>query len=97
MKVSDIVELDKKRVKVYIDGEYAFVLYKGELRDYGVKLGEVISDENYEAIISELLPKRATKRAMNLLQKKNIRIIYYIIRKEKIMLVLIQIILIMKI
>ena len=71
MIVSDILELDKKRSKVFIDGEFAFVMYKGEFRDYGIKLEAEISDETYESIISVLLPKRATKRAMNLLQKRD--------------------------
>lgn len=71
MQITDIVEVDKKRTKVYIDGEYAFVLYKGELRDYGIKAGNQISDSTYEEITTVLLPKRATKRAMNLLQKKD--------------------------
>ena len=36
MIVTDIIFLDKKRDKVYIDDEFAFVLYKGELRTYGI-------------------------------------------------------------
>lgn len=71
MIVSDITELDKKRVKVFVDGEFAFVLYKGELRDYSIKLNSEISSAVYEEINGTLLPKRATKRAMNLLQKKD--------------------------
>ncbi|WP_022776729.1 regulatory protein RecX [Butyrivibrio sp. AE3009] len=71
MTVTDLVELDKKRCKVYLDGEFAFVLYKGELRDYGIKQNAEVDDESYRAITEELLPKRATKRAMNLLQKKD--------------------------
>ena len=71
MIVTDITEFDKKRSKVYIDGEYAFILYKGELRDYSIKVGSEISNIAYNEIVEELLPKRATKRAMNLLQKKD--------------------------
>ncbi len=71
MIVSDIVELDKKRSKVFIDGEFAFVMYKGEFREYGIKLEAEISEETYESIVTVLLPKRATKRAMNLLQKRD--------------------------
>lgn len=71
MVVSEIVELDKKRCKVYLDGEFAFVMYKGELRDYGIKQNAELDDTSYRAITEELLPKRATKRAMNLLQKKD--------------------------
>ena len=71
MIVSEIVELDKKRCKVFIDGEYAFVLYKGELRDYCIKQGAEINESVYEEIISVVLSKRAKLRAMNLLQKKD--------------------------
>ncbi len=71
MIISDIVEFDKKRSKVFIDGEFAFVMYKGELREYGIKLEAEISEETYDSIITVLLPKRATKRAMNLLQKRD--------------------------
>ena len=71
MIISDIIEFDKKRSKVYIDGEFAFLLYKGELRDYNIKINNELSESAYEMITKELLPKRAIKRAMNLLQKKD--------------------------
>lgn len=71
MKISDIVELDKKRDKIYIDGEFAFVLYKGELRDYGIRKDGFLTEEDFLEISNVLLPKRATKRAMNLLLKKD--------------------------
>ena len=71
MQITDIVELDKKRSKVFIDGEFAFVLYKGELRDYKIKTGEMLSDSAYEEITGTVLTKRARLRAMNLLQKKD--------------------------
>ena len=71
MVISDIQEFDKKRSRIYIDGEFAFLLYKGELKDYGISIDAVISDEDYLEITGSLLPKRATKRAMNLLQKRD--------------------------
>lgn len=71
MTITDIVELDKKRCKIFIDGEFAFVLYKGELREYDIKSGNEISESVYESINSEVLSKRAKLRAMNLLQKKD--------------------------
>lgn len=71
MTITDIVELDKKRCKVYIDGEFAFVLYKGELREYGIGLNLEISETTYEEITGTLLSKRAKLRAMNLLQKRD--------------------------
>lgn len=71
MIISSIVEFDKKRNKIFIDGEFAFVLYKGELRSFGIKEGENIPEETYLEITKTLLPKRATKRAMELLTKKD--------------------------
>ncbi len=71
MIVTEIVEFDKKRSKIFIDGEFLFLLYKGELRDYGIKKDSPLSDETYNEITEELLPKRAIKRAMNLLLKKD--------------------------
>ncbi len=67
MKVTRILELSKSRSKVYIDEEFAFVLYKGELRLYHVREGEELSEEDYNKIILEVLPKRAKLRAMNVL------------------------------
>lgn len=71
MFVTDIVEIDKKKSKVYIDNEFAFALYKGELHSYHIKKDTEISVADYEIITKELLPKRATKRAMNLLKERS--------------------------
>ena len=71
MTITDIVEFDKKRCKVFIDAEFAFVLYRGELKEYGIKTGAEISETVYEEIISVVLSKRCKLRAMNLLQKKD--------------------------
>ena len=71
MTITDIVEFDKKRCKVFIDGEFSFLLYKGELRDFSIKTGANISDSTYKEIIEGVLYKRCKLRAMNLLQKKD--------------------------
>ena len=70
MRVTQIVELSKTRSKVYIEQEFAFVLYKGELRLYHVREGEDISEQDYRTIMEEVLPKRAKLRVMNLLQSR---------------------------
>ena len=69
--VTKIEELDKKRSKIYINHEFAFVLYKGEILQYKIKTEEIIEDSIYETIRKEILPKRAKKRCLNLLQKKS--------------------------
>lgn len=70
MVVTQIAELSKSRCKVYIDQEFAFVLYKGELRLYKVAEGKEISQKDYEELTRVVLPRRAKLRAMNLLQKR---------------------------
>ena len=69
--VTKIEELDKKRSKIYINQEFAFVLYKGEIVQYKLKTEEAIEESIYETIRKEILPKRAKKRCLNLLQKKS--------------------------
>ena len=71
MIVTDIVELTKSRSKVYLDGEFAFVLYKGELRLYHIAKGTELSEEDCEEIMHKILPKRAKKRCLMLLQKRD--------------------------
>ena len=68
--VTKIEELDKRRSKVYINQEFAFVLYKGEIVRYRLKNEKAIEDSTYQTIRIEVLPKRAKKRCLNLLQKK---------------------------
>ena len=45
MKITGIEEVSKSRSKIDIDNEFAFVLYKGELRLYQIVLGEEISEK----------------------------------------------------
>lgn len=71
MEITQIIPLDKKRSKVYIDGEFAFVLYRGELAGLGIKEGGSLDESSYLEITQNLLPKRCIKRAMNLLQKRD--------------------------
>ena len=70
MIVTDIVQLSGKRYKIFIDGEFAFVLYKGELRPLRINIGEELPEETYDTIVSEIIPKRAKLRAMHLLEKR---------------------------
>ena len=70
MTVTGIKEITKSRMKIDIDGAFAFVLYKGELRIYGIKENQELREENYQNILIEVLPKRAKLRAMNLLKSR---------------------------
>ena len=70
MIVTDITELSKSKYKIFIDDAFAFVLYKGELRQYGIKKDEQINKETYDEIITKVIKKRAKLRAMHLLEKR---------------------------
>lgn len=71
MNVTEIIEFTKKKVKIYLDGELAFALYKGELSTYNIKLNEQIGESDYETLVNEVLVKRAKLRAMNLLKSRS--------------------------
>ena len=71
MIVTKICNSSKSRFEIFIDDEFAFVLYKGELRLYGIEIGKEISSEHYNEITKKVLPKRAKLRAMNLLTKRD--------------------------
>ena len=71
MIITGIEEITKSRSKVFIDGEFAFVLYKGELRHFHLKPDTELDEGDYAKIMEEILPKRAKVRAMNLLLKKD--------------------------
>ncbi len=70
MIITAIEEITKSKSKVFLDGEFAFALYKGELREYHMEVGKELSEAAYEEILRKVLPKRAKLRAMNLLQKR---------------------------
>ena len=70
MTVTQLTALGKGRYKVYIEDRPAFVLYRGELNRLGIREGEGITEGNLREIQEEILPLRAKKRAINLLQKR---------------------------
>ena len=48
MTVSKIEPLSKSRYKVFIEGQFAFTLYKGELSRYHIAEDNRIDEEVYE-------------------------------------------------
>ncbi|MCI6551948.1 MAG: recombination regulator RecX [Lachnospiraceae bacterium] len=70
MTVTGIEEAGKKKVRIFIDDEFAFVLYKGELRRYRISEGSEIGEGEYSEIMQEVLPRRAKLRSMNLLKAR---------------------------
>ena len=68
MEVTKTEALTKTKYKVELDGEFAFVLYKGELSRFGIAEGAKLPEETVEKIRTEIILKRAKLRAMHLLE-----------------------------
>lgn len=71
MIITQICDISRSRSRIDIDGQSAFVLYKGELRRFHLREGQEISMGSYQEIMTDLLPKRAKLRCMNLLQSRD--------------------------
>ena len=70
MTVTNIDPEGRTKYAVYVDGEFAFSLYKGELSRYRITAGKELPEGIYEEIMRILLPKRAKLRCMNLLKSR---------------------------
>ena len=71
MIVTQMIGISRARYKVYVDGQFAFILYKGELREFGIEEEKEISESCSQQIMTQVLPKRAKKRALNLLESRD--------------------------
>lgn len=69
MQIIQIAELDKKRIRIFLEDGRNFVLYKGEGRRFALEEGAELSEEQYEEICKDILIKRARRRTMHLLEK----------------------------
>lgn len=67
MIVTKIEAVTKTRHKVYLDGRFAFALYKGELSKYHISENVDLPEESYLTIRKDVVLKRAKLRAMHLL------------------------------
>lgn len=68
MTVTQTEPCGKNRCRIYLDGEPAFILYRGEMKRLDIREGAHISGETVETIHSEILYRRARMRAMHLLE-----------------------------
>lgn len=68
MIVTKIEPCTKTKFKIYLDETFAFVLYKGEVSRFCIKIGEELSPETEQKIRQEVILKRAKLRAMHLLE-----------------------------
>lgn len=69
MYVTKIEPVTKAKYKVFLDEQFAFVLYKGELSRYKIQEDAHLSEDTIQEIKKEILEKRAKLRAMHLLER----------------------------
>ena len=68
MRQVKVEPVTKTKFRIYLDGQFAFVLYKSELSSCHLKDGESIEEEQVQAILKDIVLKRAKQKAMALLQ-----------------------------
>jgi regulatory protein len=71
MVITQIVKVSNSKFKIYLDQEYAFTLYIGELRRYHMTENEDLPREIYEKLTGEILPKRAKQRCLHRLEARD--------------------------
>ena len=70
MIVKAVVPVDKRKCKVFLGEDFAFVLYKSEAARFHIEEENDLSEQTYEKIKEEILLKRARDRALYLLQSQ---------------------------
>ena len=61
--------MTKGKIRVRLDTGLTCILYRSEQRQINAYEGSSLTWEQYEILVHEILGKRATKRAMHLLEK----------------------------
>ena len=67
MTVTKIEPVTRKRFRVFVDGQSAFTLYKGELERYHIEVDTELDEEVRQEILQKVILKRAKARALHLL------------------------------
>ena len=59
MQILSVVPLDKRRSKILTDEDFAFVLYKGELKTYEIEEAKELPKEVYQEILQKILDRKS--------------------------------------
>lgn len=70
MKIQSIEELEKGKQKISFDSGEVLILYRKEVNTYRLEEEMQVSQELYQTLLYEVIGKRATKRAMHLLERQ---------------------------
>lgn len=68
MIITNIERVDTKRYKIYVEGEFIFLLYVTDLRKYKIEDKMEISEEKIEEIYHDVIVRRAKLKTMSLLK-----------------------------
>lgn len=71
MQILSVTPLDKRRSKVLTDEDFAFALYRGELKHYDIEVGRELPGEVYGEILEKILFARAKERTLYLLKSRD--------------------------
>lgn len=69
MLITQIDELNKGKIKIWLEDGMFLTVYKKEVRQLELKLGKELTEQQYKEIMNDILVPRAKKRAMHLLEK----------------------------
>lgn len=69
--ITDINEINSKKSRIEINQEEEIALYKGEIRRFHIEKDSMLSSGYYNEIMTEILPKRARERCLNLLSRRS--------------------------
>ena len=65
--VTAVAAVNRQKCKVFLEEDFAFVLYKSEAERFHIKEGQPLSGEAYQQIEQEILLPRARNKALDLL------------------------------
>ncbi|MCR5272228.1 MAG: recombination regulator RecX [Lachnospiraceae bacterium] len=71
MTVCEIIYLEKGKYRVVFDRADELIMYRSELKESCLEEGGFLSDDKYDDLICNVIGKRATKRAMHILEKRD--------------------------
>ena len=76
MVVTRVEAVTKTKYKVYVDGQFAFILYKGELSRFHIAEDQELSQESYEKIRTEVILKKSKASFANVIKFKILKMIF---------------------
>lgn len=68
MMITKLMEAEKSKIKVYIDEEYAFFLYRKEIIKFDIEEGNDITFDTYQKILQDIVLSRAKQKALAILK-----------------------------